>query len=269
MRSGRTAASPGGTKWRTSKGLCAVGRARPRHAHPRLARRSSAPGQPARLRHSRRGLGGRTADADDGARPSPSTRATTTAARLRLRPRRPEHVHRPCRARLQRRADATRPATTRRRAKRSISTVQNAAGVQPGNGAGDDARQGNERENTIISNQTTLIGRLHDRRAIDTRSTAGLEFLARSSSRRRSPASAPARRSIYTPNPDDPVTGYAPARTGAYTEARRRVARLRVRRCRLGALQVNGGLRFEHYDTDFRAVDAAAWTTVDAGPTGS
>ncbi len=51
-----------------------------------------------------------------------------------------------------------------------------------------------------------------------TRSSAGSSSRARSSSRRRSAASARARRSTSSrPNPNDPVVGYAPARTGAFS----------------------------------------------------
>ena len=75
------------------------------------------------------------------------------------------------------------------------------------------ARQGNERENEIISNQTSLVDAVWHRRRCGTRRTLGLEF---ASEEQFAPTltglgtRAPV--SIYNPNPFDPVTGFAPAR---------------------------------------------------------
>jgi catecholate siderophore receptor len=79
-------------------------------------------------------------------------------------------------------------------------------------------RQLNSRENSIISNQTTLNGRVRTGRLTHAL-TAGLEFLGED-------CSAPGFTgvgtvnpvSIYTPEPFAPVTGFAPAPSGATTD---------------------------------------------------
>ena len=56
---------------------------------------------------------------------------------------------------------------------------------------------------------------------------------------------------IFAPNPYDPVTGYAPARTGASTTGNTNtIGVFAFDTLDLGAKwQVNGGLRREHYET--------------------
>jgi catecholate siderophore receptor len=70
---------------------------------------------------------------------------------------------------------------------------------------------------------------------------------------------------IYSPNPNDPVAGYAVTRSGAFTDGQTDTAAIYAfDSLSLGTrVQVNGGLRFEHYDTDFRSVDASNVTTVN------
>ena len=70
---------------------------------------------------------------------------------------------------------------------------------------------------------------------------------------------------IFHPNPRDPITGYAPARSLAFS--RRRLEH----GCVYGfdsvelndRWQVSGGLRWEHYDTQFESKDAAGLTTAE------
>jgi catecholate siderophore receptor len=70
---------------------------------------------------------------------------------------------------------------------------------------------------------------------------------------------------IYTPDPHDPISSYAVSETGAFTEGHTDTAALYAfDSLSLGTrVQVNGGLRFEHYRTEFHSVDATNLTTID------
>ena len=146
-----------------------------------------------------------------------------------------------------------------------VSTVQSVASFVPATELVTVARQGNARENTITSNQTTVSGRFMTGR-VEHHISSGLEVV-------REAQFAPtltgvgtrAPVSIYDPNPNDPVTGYAVSRTGAFTDGQTDTAAIYAfDSLSLGTrVQVNGGLRFEHYDTEFRSVDAANVTTVN------
>ena len=82
------------------------------------------------------------------------------------------------------------------------------------------ARQGNERENKILSNQTSLAARFATGQLRHT-ANAGIEV---ASEEQFAPALVglgvrnPV--SIYDPNPFDPVTGYAPERGLAYSRGK-------------------------------------------------
>ena len=98
-----------------------------------------------------------------------------------------------------------------------ITTIQNPAAFNPKTEMVTLARQGNERENRIFSNQTSLVDRFTTG-TLRHAATVGLEYAyeqqwapALGGVGTRAPVS------IYTPNPNDPVTAYNPARTGAYT----------------------------------------------------
>jgi catecholate siderophore receptor len=146
-----------------------------------------------------------------------------------------------------------------------ISTVQSVASYVPATDQVTIGRQGNVRENQISSNQTTLMGRALSGR-LEHNITAGLELTRESQF---APAlggvgtRAPV--DIYNPNPADPITGYAVARTGAFTDGHTNTAAIYAfDSVSLGPrVQVNGGLRFEHYNTEFRSVDATNVTTVN------
>lgn len=146
-----------------------------------------------------------------------------------------------------------------------ITTIQNVAAYDPATNKVTLARQGNERENAIVSNQTTGTARFSTGR-LRHASSFGAEF---TSEEQVAPVlaglgtRAPA--DIFTPNPHDPVTGYAPARTGASTTGRTNtIGFFAFDTLDLGAKwQVNGGIRWERYDTVFRAVDAAGSATTD------
>jgi catecholate siderophore receptor len=146
-----------------------------------------------------------------------------------------------------------------------ISTIQNVAAFSPTTEMVTIARQGNVRENRITSNQTSLAGPLTTgglRHSIN----SGVEFAGE---RQVAPVlggvgtRAPV--SVYSPNPDDPVTAYAPSRTGAYTDGETRTVSGYIFDSVAASphIQLNGGVRVERYETTFRSVDAANVTTVD------
>jgi catecholate siderophore receptor len=144
-----------------------------------------------------------------------------------------------------------------------ISTIQNVAAYNPTTNLVTIARQGNDRENSVISNQTSIAGRF---------ATGGLRHTANvgveiTGEEQFSPTMtgmgtrAPV--DIFNPNPRDPIAGYAPARTLAFSQGDTSTfaiygfdsVELNDR------WQVSGGLRWEHYDTDFESKDAAGLTT--------
>jgi catecholate siderophore receptor len=146
-----------------------------------------------------------------------------------------------------------------------ISTIQNVAAYDPATDLVTIARQGNERENTILSNQTNVIGRFAAgglRHSVNAslevaRETQFAPALTGAGSR------APV--DVYAPNPHDAIAGYAPARSGAFTRGETTTVALSAFDAVPigGRLQINGGVRWEHYETAFRSVDAAGATTVD------
>lgn len=148
-----------------------------------------------------------------------------------------------------------------------VSAIQNVAAYNAATNTVTIARQGNDRENTVVSNQTSLsssfaTGRL--RHVVN----AGLEL---ASEEQFAPAltglgtRAPA--DLFNPNPFEPVTGFAPTRATANSRGESTtVAAYAFDSVELNQrLQVSGGLRWEHYDTDFRSVNAAGLVTELAG----
>ena len=148
-----------------------------------------------------------------------------------------------------------------------ISTVQNPAAFVPETQTVTVARQGNERENEILSNQTSLSTRFVTGR-MQHAANAGIEM---ASEKQFAPTldgmgtRHPSAVSIYDPNPLDPVTGYAPARTLAYNRGKTNTVAVYVfDSIALGARwQLSGGLRWEHYDAAYRVADAAGALTTD------
>jgi len=147
-----------------------------------------------------------------------------------------------------------------------ITSIQSPASFDPSTELVTLSRQGNEQRNSILSNQTNATAQFSTGRARHAAS-AGLEL---SSEELYTPTMtgvgtrAPV--SIYQPNPDDPVIGYAPSLTGAFSLGRTATAALYgFDTVNLGMKwQVNGGARWEHYDTTFLAVDATGAATTDA-----
>jgi len=146
-----------------------------------------------------------------------------------------------------------------------VSAIQNVAAFNPATDLVTIARQGNERENSIFSNQTSLADRfttgdLRHAASIGVEITHEEQFAPTLTGLgTRTPVN------IFQPNPHDPVTGFAPARTlaesaggtttvGAYVFDTVEVS---------SRVQVAGGFRYDRYSTDFRAVDATGVTTTN------
>ena len=146
-----------------------------------------------------------------------------------------------------------------------ITAVQSPTSFVPDSQTVTLARQGNERENTILSNQTSLAARFATGRLRHT-ANAGIEV---SSEEQFAPALVglgvrnPV--SIYTPNAFDAVTLYAPERGLAYTRGKTNtVGVYAFDTVDFGdRWQLSGGLRFEHYDAAFKAADVAGVLTTD------
>ncbi len=148
-----------------------------------------------------------------------------------------------------------------------ISTAQSPTSFIPESQTLTIARQGNERENEILSNQTSLSARFVTGR-IQHAANAGFEV---ASEEQFAPTLAgmgtrnPAAVSIYDPNPFDPIAGYAPERTPAHNRGKTNtVALYAFDSVELGTRwQLSGGLRFEHYDAAFKVADATGVLTTD------
>jgi catecholate siderophore receptor len=148
-----------------------------------------------------------------------------------------------------------------------ITSIGNPAAFDSNTNLVTLSRQGNQRENKVFSNQTSLV----DKFATGTlrhAATIGLEYTFEqqwaptlAGVGTRGPVS------IYAPNPDDPVAAYNPIRTGAYSEGwTNTIAAYAFDSVDLGRKwQATGGLRFERFDTEFRAVDATSTTTTNQG----
>lgn len=128
------------------------------------------------------------------------------------------------------------------------------------------ARQGNERENEIFANQTSLSSRIGSgqiRHAI----TAGIEFVNESQfAPTLTGMGTRAPESIYSPNPFGAIADMNVTRTGAFTEGGTdTIGAYAFDTISLGSkLQVSGGLRVERYETNYKAVDATGAVTTNA-----
>jgi catecholate siderophore receptor len=144
-----------------------------------------------------------------------------------------------------------------------ISTIQNVAAYNAATNLVTIARQGNERENQVTSNQTNMTARF---------ATGGLRHAANvgveiTNEEQFAPTltglgtRAPV--DIFNPNPRDPIMGYAPSRTLGFSRGdTSTVAVYGFDSIELSdRWQVGGGLRWEHYDTQFESRDAAGLTT--------
>ena len=149
-----------------------------------------------------------------------------------------------------------------------VSAIQNVAAFDPVTEMVTIARQGNDRENTILSNQTSIGDRFS---ALGLRhvATAGLELTRETQfSPTLTGLGTRAATSIYSPNAHEAVVGYAPARTlAATTGDTNTVGAYVFDTVEVNSrLQVSGGIRWDWYGTDFLQTDVAgtATTALDA-----
>ncbi len=146
-----------------------------------------------------------------------------------------------------------------------ITTIQNVASFVPETETVTLARQGNERENDILSNQTSVAARFVTGR-LRHAANAGIEV---ASEEQFAPALGGVGTrnpvSIYDPDTFDPVAGYNPSPTPAFSRGRTNtVGVYAFDTVELGTRwQLSGGLRWEHYDATFEAVDNLGATTTD------
>jgi catecholate siderophore receptor len=146
-----------------------------------------------------------------------------------------------------------------------ITTVLSPSSFAPATQLVSVARQGNERENEIASSQSSLVanvatGRFRHAATFGTEYAFEQQFAPTLTGLgTRNPVD------IYNPNPHEPVTGFAPARNGAFNRGRTNtIALYGFDTISLSERwQLNGGLRWEHYDTTFRAADSAGITTTN------
>ena len=146
-----------------------------------------------------------------------------------------------------------------------ITSIQNPASFVPETQTVTLVRQGNERENSIVSNQTSVATRFLTGR-MQHAATMGVEI---ASEEQFAPAlvglGTRAAASIYDPNPFDPVAGYAPTRGLAYTRGETKTVGLYAFDTvdLTDRWQLSGGLRWEHYDATYKAADVAGVLTTD------
>ncbi len=151
-----------------------------------------------------------------------------------------------------------------------VSAIANVAAFNPATNLVTVARQGNERENTIFSNQTGLVQRFRTG-GLGHAVSAGLEITNESQF-------APTLTGLGTRNPidifnpvsSDSIVGFAPTRSGAFTDgSTTTVSAYAFDTVDIGKVQLTGGFRVERYDTEFTSVDAAGVTTANLGADGT
>jgi len=124
-----------------------------------------------------------------------------------------------------------------------------------------------DQENTILTNQTVVTAQF-DTGSLKHSLVTGVEFTSeKQTNYSYVPASlgtlAPA--NLYHPNPNDPVTGFNPVRSGAYTEGEVNTQSVYAfDTIKFGdKWSINGGMRFDHFNTTYDAVTLQ--TAVAAG----
>jgi catecholate siderophore receptor len=146
-----------------------------------------------------------------------------------------------------------------------ITSIQNAAAFDPVTGLVTRSRQINERINRNFTNQTNLNFEFQTGGLEHSMST-GVEYGEETQivPNRTGAGTAPPA-DIYHPNPHDPITGFAPARTGAFTQGETStVAGYAFDTIELSRQwQLSAGLRVERYDTDFLSVAIPGSGTAD------
>jgi len=144
-----------------------------------------------------------------------------------------------------------------------ISAITGVGSYSPATNLVTIARQANERENRIVSNQTSLVDRFSTG-TLRHAGSAGVEYVCEAQfaptltgTGTRAPVD------IYSPNPDDPVTGIALSRTLAEsTGSTHTIGAYLFDTVELNQRwQVAGGLRWERYQTDFSSTAATGVVT--------
>jgi catecholate siderophore receptor len=150
-----------------------------------------------------------------------------------------------------------------------ISTAVNPAAYNPATETVTITRQANERENEILSNQTSASIRVL-RGNLTHEIDAGVEFLAED---QYAPAFAGMGTrdpiSIYAPNPNAPIVGFDLVPSGAYTKGGTdTIAGYLFDTVNVGRLQFSGGLRLDRYDTTYDSMaTTGVLTSIDADGT--
>ena len=150
-----------------------------------------------------------------------------------------------------------------------ITTVQSPTSFVPDTQTVNLARQGNDRENQIFSNQSSINTRFLTG-GLRHAASAGVEI---ASETQFAPAlvgvgvRGPA--DIYRPSPFDAVADFNPSRGVAFSRGKTNtVGVYAFDTVDVGSKwQLNGGLRWEHYDATFESVDAAGAQTADLNTT--
>ncbi|MGK5007422.1 catecholate siderophore receptor Fiu [Janthinobacterium sp. LB2P70] len=125
-----------------------------------------------------------------------------------------------------------------------------------------------DQENTILTNQTVVSAQF-DTGVLKHSVVAGAEFTSeKQTNYSYVPASLgtlPAA-NLYQPNPRDPVTGYNPVRSGAFTEGEVNTQSLYVfDTVKFGDKWIfNGGVRFDHFNTTYDAITLQGAVTAPA-----
>ncbi len=146
-----------------------------------------------------------------------------------------------------------------------VTAIQNPAAFNPATGEVTRARQINERINRNFTNQTNLNFEFRTGSLSHTMST-GVEYAKEKQiSPGRTGAGTAPLADLYHPNPHDPITGFAPARTGAFIEGETTtVAAYGFDTIELNRQwQLSAGARVERYDTDFLSVAIPGSGTAD------
>lgn len=144
-----------------------------------------------------------------------------------------------------------------------ISAIQNVAAFTPATNLVTLTRQGNLRENSILSNLGSVVARFMTGR-VRHAATAGVEWTREE---QRAPGltglgtKAPV--DLFAPDANAPIVGFAPVRSGTYSNgAVDTLAAYGSDAVDLGTRwQLSGALRAEHYDASFASLTAAGVQT--------
>src|SRR5262249_24076875 len=146
-----------------------------------------------------------------------------------------------------------------------ITSIQNPAAYTPATNMLALSRQGNEQTNSIVSNQTSVNDRFTTG-GLRHSANAGLEITSQTfDTPTLGGLGTVAPVSIYAPKPNAPIAGFALAETGASSNAQTHTIALYAFDAvdLTSRWQVNGGLRWERYDTTFKATGTNGVATTD------